>query len=117
MKVVETNINIAKLFIIGAISLILTIAIELGIALLFKTKNYTTIAITNLISNLLLQILLFVFTSNYILAFIIGEVLVIIAELIVYLLRLKNISKPKAIIYTLVANLATILVSFLLYRI
>jgi hypothetical protein len=117
MKVVETNINIAKTLIIAAIVLVLTIVIELVIALLFKTKNYITIAITNLITNVSLQALLLLFTSNYLLVFIIGEVLVITAELIVYLLRLKDISKAKTIIYTLVANLVTILISFLLYKI
>lgn len=117
MKVVETNINIVKTILIMSISLILTIVIELLIALLFKTGNYTTIAITNLISNVLLQMLLLVFISNYIPAFIIGEVLVIGAELLVYLLRFKNISKAKTTIYTLVANLATILLTFILYKI
>ena len=117
MKVVETNINIVKTLIVAAIALILTILIELGIALLFKTKNYTTIAITNLISNVSLQALLIIFTNNYLLVFIIGEILVIGAELLVYLLRFKNISKAKTTIYTLVANIATILVTFLLYMI
>lgn len=117
MKVVETNTNIVKTIIIVALALILTISIELIIALLFKTKNYTTIAITNLISNVLLQILLLVFTSNYLLVFIIGEVLVIGSELLVYLLRFKNISKSKTVIYTLVANITTLLLSFILYKI
>ena len=117
MKVVETNINVVKMLIKLSLALILTIVIELLIALLFKTGNYTTIAITNLISNVLLQGLLLIFIGNYIPAFIIGEVLVIGAELLVYLLRLKKISKAKTIIYTLVANLATILVTFLLYMI
>ena len=117
MEVVETNINIVKMIIVIGLALILTIVVELLIALLFKTKNYTTIAITNLISNVLLQMLLLVFISNYIPAFIIGEVLVIGAELLVYLLRFKNISKAKTTIYTLVANLATILLTFILYKI
>lgn len=117
MKVVETNINIVRTLIVGAIVLVLTILIELGIAFLFKTKNYATIAITNLISNVLLQALLILFANNYLVTFIIGEVLVVIAELVVYLLRLKNISKPKAVIYTLVANLATIILSIILFRI
>ncbi|MBR5370256.1 MAG: hypothetical protein IK137_03015 [Bacilli bacterium] len=117
MKVAEVNNNILKTFIIAAIVLVLTIVIELGIALLFKTSNYITIAITNLISNVVLQSLLLIFSSNYLLVFIIGEVLVIGAELLVYLLRLKKLSKAKTIIYTLVANLATILVTFLLYMI
>ena len=115
MKVVETNINIVKTIIIVAIALVLTLLIELGIALLFKTKNYITIAITNLISNVLLQTLLLIFTSNYTLVLIIGEVLVIASELLVYLLRFKNISKTKTTIYTLVANIATILLTFILY--
>lgn len=117
MSVVETNINIVKTLIIAAIVLVLTIVVELGIALLFKTKNYITIAITNLISNVLLQALLLIFTSNYTLVFIIGEVLVIGTELLVYLLRFKNISKSKTVIYTLTANLATIILTFLLYKI
>ena len=117
MKVAQTNTNIVKTIIITAIVLILTIVIELGIALLFKTKNYITIAITNLISNVLLQTILLVFTNNYIKLFIIGEILVIGAELLVYLLRFKKLSKAKIITYTLVANLATILVTFLLYKI
>lgn len=117
MKVVETNINIVKMIIVIGLALIITIVVELLIALLFKTGNYTTIAITNLISNVLLQMLLLVFISNYIPAFIIGEVLVIGAELLVYLLRFKNISKAKTTIYTLVANLATILLTFILYKI
>ena len=117
MKVVETNINIIKTIIIMSISLILTIVIELLIALLFKTGNYITIAITNLISNVLLQALLLIFISNYIPVFIIGEVLVIGAELLVYLLSFKKLSKAKVITYTLVANLATLLITFILYKI
>ena len=117
MKVVETNTNIFKTLIIVCLALILTIVIELVIARLFKTGSYITIAITNLISNVILQTLLLIFTSNYLLIFIIGEILVVIAELLVYLLRFKNISKLKTVVYTLVANLVTILVSFLLYKI
>ena len=117
MKVVETHINIVKTIIIMSISLILTIVIELLIALLFKTGNYTTIAITNLISNVLLQALLLIFMSNYIPVFIIGEVLVIGAELLVYLLKLKNISRLKTTIYTLVANMSTIILTLILYKI
>ena len=117
MKVAETSTNILKTLIIAAIVLILTIVIELGIALLFKTGNYITIAITNLISNVLLQALLIVFANNYLIAFIIGEVLVIGAELLVYLLKFKKVKKQKIIAYALVANLATILVTFLLYKI
>ena len=117
MKVVETNVNIVKMLLVLSLCLVLTIVIELLISLIFKTGNYTTIAITNLISNVLLQVLLLIFTSNYITAFIIGEVLVIGAELLVYLLRFKNISKAKTTIYTLVANLVTIIVTFILYAI
>lgn len=115
MKVVETNINIVKMLIKISLALILTIVIELLIALLFKTGNYTTIAVTNLISNVLLQGLLLIFIGDYIPAFIIGEILVIGAELLVYLLKFKNISKTKTTIYTLVANLTTILVTIILY--
>lgn len=117
MKVVETNINIVKTIIVMGLALILTLVIELVIALLFKTGNYTTIAITNLVSNVLLQTLLLIFIRNYTLVFIIGEVLVIGAELLVYLLRFKDISKMKTAIYTLLANIATLILTFLLYKI
>lgn len=116
MKVVSGN-NIIKTLIVTVLALILTITIELVIAVLFKTKYYNTIAITNLISNILLQVLLLIFTNNYLLVFIIGEILVIGAELLVYLLRFKNISKVKTTIYTLVANIVTILISLILYMI
>ena len=117
MSVVETNINVVKMLIRLSLALILTLVIELVIALLFKTGNYTTIAITNLISNVSLQALLLVFMSNYVPVFIIGEVLVVGSELLVYLLRFKNISKAKTTVYTLTANLATILITLLLYMI
>lgn len=117
MEIATNSSDIVKTIIMVGVALILTIVIELVIALLFKTNNYITIAITNLISNVILQTLLLVFTNNYLLVFIIGEILVIGAELLVYLLRFKKLSKAKTITYTLVANLATILVTFILYKI
>lgn len=113
---VTGNINITKTIIIVLLALVLTIGLETLIALLFKTKNYGTVLITNIITNVLLQTVLLFFANNYLVTFIVGEVLVISAELIVYLLRFKNISKLKTVIYTLVANLSTIIISLILYR-
>ena len=117
MEAVENNNSnfSMKTIVVFVLVLLLTLIIELLIGLAFKTGHYITIAIANLITNVCFQSLLLL-SSNYLLAFIIGEIVVVVAELIVYLIRFKDISKVKTIIYTLVANLATILISLLLYR-
>lgn len=111
MKVVSKN-NSIKTIIKGLVVLLLTVGIELLIALLFKIKDYKTIAIANLITNIWLQILLLVFVYHYFPALFFGEIIVIITELIVYLFKIKDVSKKKIVIYCLIANLLTALCTF-----
>ena len=95
------------------IALILTIIVEVLIAHLFKTGYYKIITITNIITNLCLQIFLLLMANKLLLAFIIGEVIVIVCELLIYLYRFKDLSKFKIALYTLCANIVTIIISIL----
>ena len=114
---VGENNNYFKTICNFIIALIITIVIELVIAVIFKICNYKLIFITNLVTNILLQTILIILNNNYITVFIVGEVIVIIGELFVYLSMLKNIDKKKIILYTLVANVLTILISILFINI
>ncbi|MBQ9833990.1 MAG: hypothetical protein IJO33_02225 [Bacilli bacterium] len=114
MNVVNENNNYLKTIMNLIIALILTVGFELLIAYILKIKNYKIITVTNVITNLVLQILLVIFTNNYLLSFIVGELIIILTELIVYLCNLKNITKFKIILYTLTANAITIVITFLL---
>lgn len=95
-------------------ALIITIVVEVIIAYIFKIGNYKVIVLTNLITNLCFQALLILLSSNYLLAFIFGEIIVIASELIIYLLKMKNLNKQKILLYTLVANIITMVCTFLL---
>ena len=95
-------------------ALIITIVVEVIIAYIFKIGNYKVIVLTNLITNLCFQALLILLSSNYLLAFIFGEIIVIASELIIYLLKMKNLNKQKILLYTLVANIITMICTFLL---
>ena len=95
------------------IALILTIIVEVLIAHLFKTGYYKIITITNIITNLCLQIFLLLMANKLLLAFIIGEVIVIVCELLIYLYRFKDLSKFKIALYTMCANVTTIIISIL----
>ena len=117
MKVISNNNDLLKTIIIVSLALVLTIVVEVGIAILFKTKHYIAIAITNLATNVSLQIALLLLINHYFPTFIIGEILVVLIELLVYQLLFKDIRKKKILIYTIIANLATIIISFILYQI
>ncbi len=113
---IENDSNIWKTLAIGIIDIIITIVIELLIALLLNTGNYKIIVLTNFITNLLLQLLLLLLVNDYKLAFIIGEILVIISELIMYLLTFKKCSKLKIAIYCISANIVTIASTIFIYN-
>ena len=95
-------------------ALIITVVVEVIIAYIFKIGNYKVIVLTNLITNLCFQALLILLSSNYLLAFIFGEIIVIASELIIYLLKMKNLNKQKILLYALVANMITMVCTFLL---
>lgn len=110
-----SNNNVLGTIVVCIIALISTVVIELVVAYVFKIKNYKIIVLTNVLTNLGLQALLLLI-NNYLLVFVFGEIIVFISELIVYLLSFKNASKIKIALYTLIANMITLICTFLLYK-
>lgn len=94
------------------IPLLVTIIVEIIIALVMKLKNIKVILLTNVITNILLQLLLIYTPLSYILTFLILETLIFITEYLIYKKYFKDISKQKIISYTLLANLATVILTF-----
>ena len=97
------------------VRMLLTIAVELGLALLFKyrkKREILTIVITNIVTQGLLNLVmgLLDYTSGglvWLIFFPVMELLVFVIELIVYLIAFKGHSKGKTFGYTLLANLLT----------
>ena len=91
---------------------LLTTLIEVGLALLFgyrEKKEIITIVITNLITQILLNLFMAVADVSmggyaWLLLFPLGEGIVWLIEMIVYLIAIKRKPKWKLIIYTLLAN-------------
>ena len=109
MKVVNENNDIDIFNYIKI--LLITVIIEFLIALLFKTKKYYVIIITNIITNTLLQFVMF--KNSNILLFLMFEIIIFISELFIYL-RFIDINKKKLLLYTLLANLITMLLTFIM---
>ena len=77
-----------------------------------KLKNIKVLLITNAITNILLQLLLIYTPLSYILTFAILEILIFLTEYLIYKRYFKDISKQKIISYTLLANLATVILTY-----
>jgi len=103
--------------------LILTLLVEILIAFSFgfrSKKSFQILFITNTVTQVILNIIIF---SMYgmggpfiaMVIFILAEVFVIIAELIVYLQSLTEKSKTIRFIYTVLANLASLAVGVMLF--
>lgn len=84
---------------------ILTLIIEMFIALIMKLKHLKIIMLTNLSTNFILQILLMILPISYYITFGILEILVIILEYAIYKIFISDVSKKKIITYTITANL------------
>ena len=97
-----------------AIALILTIAVEIIIALIMKIKNIKIIFIANLITNIILQLALMYIPLSYMITFAIMEILIFIAEYLIYSKFFNDISKNKIITYTLIANIISALLTFII---
>ncbi len=116
-KIPWCNISIGFL-----IRLALTLLIEIFIAIMFGftlKKSLKIILITNIITQVILNIL--VFSSDItgglfaaIITFILAEIFIVIAEVIVYLNLLTQKSKLRRLIYAVSANLVSLSAGFML---
>lgn len=98
--------------------LLTTIIIELIISLFFIKKNIHNIfiiIITNIVTNLLLNIILYYLniSSLYFIIFILLELLVILFEAKIYLKYIKDTKNKNIIIYVIIANTLTALLTFI----
>ncbi len=91
-----------------------TILVEIIVAFIMKMKNTKIILATNLVSNIILQlILILVLVVPYLLKFIFMEILVVLFELLIYKKYMKNQPHNKILLYTLIANILTALLTFI----
>ena len=99
---------------------IVTILIELLILGLFmyrRRKSFLLVGVTNLVTQTILTIFMFLSyyswsgTFGLIFILVIGEALVFLTEMIFYSYTLKEQQRSKAVIYGFVANLATLIIS------
>ena len=105
----DSSLNLKNIFLI----LLITIIVEVVIALLMKyRKHVKVIMITNIVTNILLQLLLNVISGNYFIKLILFEILVVFDEYLIYKKFMKSESTSKILIYTLIANMITASLTF-----
>lgn len=97
-----------------------TIVMELLLAfLVFGINNWKVISLTNVVTQLILNLALRVFfrwsSFNFGIMYIIIEVLIVIFEFYIYFKLIKNISKRKLLIFSFTANSITFLLGLLLF--
>lgn len=118
---IKENHNISRGSLSLALRIVITILVEIFILFLFQYRNrksYHIVGVTNFITQTILSVFLFVTMYinglfDYIFFFIVGEIIVITIELLVYRKFLKEIEGNRYVLYALVANLATILLTFM----
>lgn len=96
--------------------ILITVIVELIIALLMKLKYVKSIIIVNIITNTIFQILLyylFNFVDLYLYGFFIMEFLIFIVEFIIYRIIMKGQKTKKIALYTFIANLVTQILTFI----
>ena len=84
---------------------LLTLIIEIAVALIMKFKHFKIIIFVNLCTNFILQILLMILPIPYYIAFGVLELLVIIIESLIYRKYIKDESNKKILVYSIIANL------------
>ena len=99
--------------------IILTVIIELVIAMLFKIKEYSLIIKVNIFTQLLLHfILLFTFgklnSSIWYCEFYLLEILIVFIEFGFYKIYLKDYNSKKLFIYSVVANVTTFITGLII---
>ena len=86
----------------------LTVLLEWLVALIFKIKPSRYVCFTNLVSNPVMNIVLLIVMSNFIINYfwlvLILELLVVGLEFLFYTFRYKDISKKRLLLFAVVAN-------------
>lgn len=96
------------------IALFTTILVEITVAFIMKMKNTKIIIATNLVSNIILQLVLILLpVVPYLLKFIFMEILVVLFEFLIYKKYIKNQPQNKILLYTLIANILTAFFTFI----
>ncbi len=99
------------------IAIVLTIVVEIVVAIIMKIKHIGIIGVTNLITQLILHcvtiLLITNLTSIPIYFYIIAELLIVLIEFGIYSLLIKDVSKKKLLLYSVIANIITCSLSFL----
>lgn len=114
MKVANKEVNKFSTIKNMAIALVITIIVELFIAAIMKIKDLKVIALVNFITNIIMQTILLVTPFAYLLTFCTLEILVIVSEYLLYKNYLKDVSNNKIILYTIIANIITAALTFLI---
>lgn len=99
---------------------LLTVVVELALAYLFsyrEKKQIISILLVNLITQLLLGVFLMLIDYHggmltWMILFPIGELAVIVLEMVLYLILFRQVKRGKLILYTIVANLLTAALTF-----
>lgn len=120
---IEETFQVPQMLIQVGIALFFTLVIELFILWLFQYRSkeaYKRVLIVNIITQSLLQIamvLSYVFgwaIFGALFALIIGEFIIFILEIILYIRMLKEHSKKRATMYAITANLGSLILSYIL---
>ena len=113
--------HLGKVFLESLLRVAVTIIVELFLAYLFgyrEKKQLLTITVVNVITQMILNAFL-VFSDYFggglmwMIMFPLGEVIVFIIELIIYLFTIGKEGKGKAFLYTLLANAASAAFTFM----
>ncbi len=119
--VAQEESHLGRVFLESLLRVAVTIAVELFLAYLFgyrEKKQLLTIGIVNIVTQMILNAFL-VFCDYFggalmwMIMFPIGEIIVFVIELIVYLFTIGKGKKGKAFLYTLLANAASAAFTFI----
>ncbi len=110
-------LGMAALILLFVVYMLFTVLVEFLVALAFKLKPAVLVLPVNCVSNLIFNILLVVlcvfFRVPYMLYVIVGEVIVTLAEYLIYTKLYDDFPKKKLLIYSIVANICSMGLVFL----
>ena len=118
---VSEDTRLGRRIALFAIRVIVTIGVELllGVILGYRSKSeIRTIIITNLITQVTLNLFMSLIDYStgayaWLIFFPIGELIVLVIEMIVYLIKFKGQNKFKTVLYSMFANGLTLYLSFI----